>query len=150
MKVLFVCTANTCRSPMAEEIFNKLNTDPRFLAKSAGITIVPGSFVSENSAELLKKELNIDVKYKEATQLNENLIDRSDLVLTMTDFGKNFIRENYPKYKEKVFSLCEYAGVEGEVTDPYGSTISVYNNIYKELEGIVSLLLAKLKKDGSM
>ena len=68
----------------------------------------------------------------------------------MTDFGKNFIRENYPKYKEKVFSLCEYAGVEGEVTDPYGSTISVYNNIYKELEGIVSLLLAKLKKDGSM
>ncbi|MEG1003606.1 low molecular weight protein arginine phosphatase [Clostridium sp.] len=150
MKVLFVCTANTCRSPMAEEIFNKLNTDSSFRAKSAGITIVPGSFVTENSVELLKKELNIDVKYKEAIQLNESLLDRADVVLTMTDFGKEFIRDNYPKYKGKVFSLCEYAGVKGEVTDPYGSTISVYNNIYKELEGIVALLLAKLKKDGSV
>lgn len=150
MKVLFVCTANTCRSPIAEEIFNKLNNNTNLMAKSAGITIVPGSFVTENSVKLVKKELNIDIKHKEAIQLNENMIKIADIILTMTNYGRDFIKNNYPNYKDKVFSICEYAGVTGEITDPYGSTISVYQKIYKELEDIIPLIVSKLKKDGSM
>lgn len=146
MKVLFVCTANTCRSPMAEEIFNKLINSSDIVAKSAGITIVPGSFVTEKSAELIKEELNVDVKDKQAIQLNDSMIKNSDIILTMTNYGRDFIKENYPNYKDKVFSICEYAGVKGEVTDPYGSTISVYQKIYKELEGVMPLLIDKLKK----
>lgn len=146
MKVLFVCTANTCRSPMAEEIFNKLINSSDIVAQSAGITIVPGSFVTEKSAELIKEELNVDVKDKQAIQLNDSMIKNSDIILTMTNYGRDFIKENYPNYKNKVFSICEYAGVKGEVTDPYGSTISVYQKIYKELEGVMPLLIDKLKK----
>ncbi|MDO5039605.1 low molecular weight protein arginine phosphatase [Clostridium sp.] len=146
MKVLFVCTANTCRSPMAEEIFNKLINSSDIVAQSAGITIVPGSFVTEKSAELIKEELNVDVKDKQAIQLNDSMIKNSDIILTMTNYGRDFIKENYPNYKDKVFSICEYAGVKGEVTDPYGSTISVYQKIYKELEGVMPLLIDKLKK----
>ena len=146
MKVLFVCTANTCRSPMAEEIFNKLINSSDIVAQSAGITIVPGSFVTEKSAELIKEELNVDVKDKQAIQLNNSMIKNSDIILTMTNYGRDFIKENYPNYKDKVFSICEYAGVKGEVTDPYGSTISVYQKIYKELEGVMPLLIDKLKK----
>ncbi len=146
MKVLFVCTANTCRSPMAQEIFNKLINSSDIVAKSAGITIVPGSFVTEKSAELIKEELNVDVKDKQAIQLNDSMIKNSDIILTMTNYGRDFIKENYPNYKDKVFSICEYAGVKGEVTDPYGSTISVYQKIYKELEGVMPLLIDKLKK----
>ena len=77
MKVLFVCTANTCRSPMAEEIFNKLINSSDIVAQSAGITIVPGSFVTEKSAELIKEELNVDVKDKQAIQLNDSIIKES-------------------------------------------------------------------------
>lgn len=146
MKVLFVCTANTCRSPMAEEIFNKLINSSDIVAQSAGITIVPGSFVTEKSAELIKEELNVDVKDKQAIQLNDSMIKNSDIILTMTNYGRDFIKENYPNYKDKVFSICEYAGVKGEVTDPYGSTVSVYQKIYKELEGVMPLLIDKLKK----
>lgn len=150
MKVLFVCTANTCRSPIAEEIFNKLNYNTDLSAKSAGITIVPGSLVTENSAQLIKKELNIDITNREAIQLNENMVKIADIILTMTNYGKDFIKSNYPNYKHKIFSICEYAGVMGEITDPYGSTISVYQKIYKELEEIMPLIISKLKKDGSM
>ncbi|WP_024613955.1 low molecular weight protein arginine phosphatase [Clostridium sp. Ade.TY] len=150
MKVLFVCTANTCRSPMAEEIFNKLIDNSNIIAKSAGITIVPGSFVTENSAELVKEELNIDITDRQAIQLNDSMLKNSDVILTMTNYGRDFIKENYPRYKDKVFSICEYAGVKGEVTDPYGSTISVYQKIYKELKGIMPLLIDKLKKVQSM
>lgn len=150
MKVLFVCTANTCRSPIAEEIFNKLNSDTNLRAKSAGITIVPGSFVTENSVELVKEELDIDIQHKEAIQLNRNMLEMADIVLTMTNYGRDFIKNSYPDYKDKVFSICEYAGVTGEITDPYGSTISVYHKIYKELEDIIPRIIAKLKKAGSV
>ena len=150
MKVLFVCTANTCRSPMAEEIFNKINNDSNIEAKSAGIVIVPGSFVTENSRELIKEELNVDIKNKEAIQLNESMLQESDIILTMTEYGRDFIKDNYPNYKDKVFSICEYAGVKGEITDPYGSTVSVYNKTYKELEDIVTIIIGKLKKVGSV
>lgn len=150
MKVLFVCTSNTCRSPIAEQIFNKLNYNTHLSAKSAGITIVPGSVITENSAQLIKKELDIDIASREAIQLNDNMVKFADIILTMTNYGRDFIKNNYPNYKRKIFSICEYAGVAGEIIDPYGGTISVYEKMYKELEEIIPLVISKLKKDGSV
>lgn len=150
MKVLFVCTANTCRSPIAEQIFNKLNYNTDLSAKSAGITIVPGSLVTENSAQLVKDELNIDIADREAIQLTDNMVKIADIILTMTNYSRDFIKNHYPNYKNKTFSICEYAGVTGEITDPYGGAIAVYQKIYKELEDIMPLVISKLKKDGSV
>ena len=47
MKVLFVCTGNTCRSPIAEAVFNSLNTDDNITSNSARISIIPGSKISK-------------------------------------------------------------------------------------------------------
>lgn len=150
MRVLFVCTSNTCRSPIAEQIFNKLNNNVNLSAKSAGITIVPGSLITENSVRLVREELNVDIANREAIQLNDNMVKNADIILTMTNYGRDFIRSNYPSYKNKIFSICEYAGVTDEIIDPYGGTISVYKKMYKELEDIIPVVISKLKKDGSM
>ena len=150
MKVLFVCTSNTCRSPIAEQIFNKLNYNTDLSAESAGITIVPGSLITENSVMLAKEELNVEIANREAIQLNNNLAKNADIILTMTNYGRDFIKSNYPSYKNKIFSICEYAGVTDEITDPYGGTISVYQKMYKELENIIPIVISKLKKDGSV
>ena len=62
MKVLFVCTGNTCRSPIAEAVFNSLNTDDNITSNSARISIIPGSKISKESAELIYKGLKLDLK----------------------------------------------------------------------------------------
>ena len=150
MKVLFVCTANTCRSPMAEAIFNKLNTDNNYKVGSAGIATVPGSMVTKSSVALVEKELAFDIKDRKAVQIKKSLLEDADLVLTMTDYSKEYIKEYYPVYEGKTFTLPEYVGVKGEVLDPYGGTNTIYEKTYKQLNGLVSLLLSKIKKEESI
>lgn len=148
MNILFVCTVNTCRSVMAEAIFNKIESENLIIAKSAGISIIRGSVVTENAAMEILNDLHIDIRGREAISINEDKLRDSDLVLTMTNYSKEFIKENFPKYKEKIFSICEYAGVSGEILDPYGSSISVYEKIYRKLKGLMPIVLDKIKEEG--
>ncbi|ENZ01020.1 low molecular weight protein arginine phosphatase [Clostridium thermobutyricum] len=148
MNILFVCTVNTCRSVMAEAIFNKIESENLIIAKSAGISIIKGSVVTENAAMEILNDLNIDIRGREAISINEDKLRDSDLVLTMTNYSREFIKENFPKYKEKIFSICEYAGVSGEILDPYGSSISVYEKIYRKLKGLMPIVLDKIKEEG--
>ena len=147
MKVLFVWTGNTCRSPIAEAVFNSLNTDDNITSNSAGISIVPGSKVSKESAELIYRELKLDLKNRKAKQIENELLEESNLVLAMTRYGRDYLKTYYKNYKNKIFTLFEYVGVEDEIKDPYGGTVSVYKNTYNQIKGSVSLLLSKIKKD---
>lgn len=150
MKVLFVCTANVCRSPIAAEIFNKLSNGLEVTADSAGIAIIPGSLATEKSVNIIKEKLNIDINDREAKEINLKKLEKADIVLAMTSYSRDFIKEKFPTFKNKVYTICEYAGVNGEVTDPFGSSVGVYQKTYKELEELVSRVLDKIKKEGSM
>ena len=144
MKVLFVCTGNTCRSPIAEAVFNSLNTDDNITSNSARISIIPGSKISKESAELIYKGLKLDLKNKKAKQIENELLEELYLVLAMTKYVRDYLIKYY---KNKIFILSEYVGVEDEIKDPYGGTVSVYKNTYNQIKGSVSLLLSKIKKD---
>lgn len=125
MNILFVCTGNTCRSPMAAALMNKIasENDIKAAAKSAGIFAAEGETASEEAIQAMKK-YDIDLSGHKARRLTKDLMDESDLILTMTDAHKAVLEQ---AAEGKVFSISEYAGTEGDVPDPFGGDQDEYD-----------------------
>lgn len=146
MKILVVCTGNTCRSPMGEGILkhlgkkNNLNIE----VKSAGTMAFDGDLVSYNSVEALKN-IGIDISDHRSRLLRRDLVDDSDIILTMTNSHKNALISKFPNAKDKTFVYNEYAFRRAiDISDPIGGDIYRYertrDEIYEASEEIVKIL----------
>jgi protein-tyrosine phosphatase len=147
MKILFICTGNTCRSCMAEAIFNQLCNMDGFESFSAGVCAIPGSLISKNSSKLLKDKLNYDISNRRAVQLESGLLKSVDLILAMSKSVQMLAINNFGAPRNITYTLNEYVGVSGEVSDPYGGSLSVYEKTYEQLNYLINLSIIKLKED---
>jgi protein-tyrosine phosphatase len=132
---------------MAEAIFNKLNTIEGISASSAGLAIVKDSRTSKNSAMLVKENLELDISGRYALQLTKEMLEEADLVLTMTAYMRDNILSKFPIMNNKVYSLNQYVGVKGDVSDPYGGDISAYQKTFDSLKNLIVAVLHKIKED---
>lgn len=154
VKVLFVCTGNTCRSSMAQALAGKIlqnkGTDVDIQIASAGTHAFEGSSASEGATKALE-DWDIDLKGHRSRLLTRDLVEKSDIILTMTPGHKEYIIDWIPEASDKVFLLKEFAlgTAEGGVSinDPFGQPVEVYKAVATELEDLLDKALARICRE---
>ena len=150
MKILFVCTGNTCRSPMAEGLFREMlrkeNISSVTEVSSAGINAIPHQLASLNSIEAIS-EKGVDLEPHVSQMLTMDLVESFDLILTMTQSHKQSILGSVPWLDKKVFTLKEYVEQSGDISDPFGGTLEIYKESLKDIESSLKLLIEKIKEE---
>lgn len=125
MRVVFVCSGNTCRSPMAEALLKralKARGREDIRVESAGLSAAPGAPASWNAC-LAMKELGIELNLHRARPMYE-AEPAGALILTMTRAQADYVRIMFPGGRVETLRGC--AGLDGDIDDPYGGPPEVY------------------------
>lgn len=126
IKVCFVCTGNTCRSPMAAMVLNKLGKEYGITAVSAGLFPNVGDPISVYAAEALNKN-NFCVPDHFAVRINEDIVGDCDRIIGMSENHAFILMQMFPTAASKIYNMPE------NIDDPYGGTIEDYEKCLKQI-----------------
>lgn len=143
MNIYFVCTGNTCRSPMAEAILKSKNIE-NVNVRSAGISAFNGGDISHNAALALEQHGIVHNHKSQAVTPDD--MKWANLVLTMTSAHRNILKEVFPQYEEKIFTLKEFVESSStpDISDPFGGNLSLYVETFLDLNQAIDKLIEKL------
>lgn len=143
MNILFVCTGNTCRSPMAEAILKHISQGETQV-KSAGVFAVNGNEASPH-AKMVMDIKGIKHNHSSA-QVTGEMVEWASYIFTMTNQHKQMLHAFYPNAGEKIYTLKEFVGSdEMDVLDPFGGSVKIYEQTYDELFQQIQKLHNKLR-----
>ncbi len=149
--IVTVCTANICRSPMAEALLRhalQAEAEPLRSCRvvSAGVAARKGERISPNSVEALAK-VSLRASDHRSQPLTAELASQADLILCMTESHRDVIAISFASPPKNVFLWREFmpAPADREIGDPYGGSLKEYEACRDEMVDAIPSLLAYLR-----
>ncbi|MHB1954240.1 MAG: arsenate reductase/protein-tyrosine-phosphatase family protein [Sulfobacillus sp.] len=135
-RILFVCTGNTCRSAMAQALWNQLYREPK--ASSAGISAWSGQ-TAQQSAQNAIRAYGADLAHHRSRDLDD-VWEEPEWVICMTRAQCQGVAERRPQWAQKTYLLSELVGESGDIADPIGLDQVVYDKLASVLYGLLRRL----------
>jgi protein-tyrosine-phosphatase len=148
-KLLFVCSGNTCRSPLAEGIAKRLfpqSLNEDIDISSAGSSAMEGFHASDPAVQVASKH-GIDLSKHKTRLLSRSLVKQADLIVTMASKHRQTVGILEPSALEHTYLLTDFCDdVDGDVPDPIGGDSDVYGRTYEIIEKCLDSLKNQLKE----
>lgn len=152
LKILFVCTGNTCRSPIAASLLQAELAAAALPftveAFSAGLDAPEGAPAAEPAITLLRARGVNDLERHRAVKLNKNMVAEADLIFVMTADQHHHLLNLFPEAEGKTYLLTDYASNgrdKGDIADPFGGGLKKYQMSLEEIHNCIKKIMLKLK-----
>lgn len=146
--VLFVCTGNVCRSPMAAALFNararRAGEDQLYVARSAGTWALENQPASGHAITAMA-ERGIDLSAHRGRTITHDLIGQAAVVMVMTRSHRDALASEFSTARAKTHLMSELIDRTFDIADPYGNTLAEYQDCVASLANLIDSGYEKIK-----
>lgn len=137
MRVLFVCTGNTCRSPMAEGLARGI-LGLNIQVESAGLAAREGDSASLQALEVLRGK-GVDLTSHKARRVSRGILEKADWIIPMTADQEKRLQTMFPEFASKIKRLGAWNTMveDYDILDPWGGTVEVYRRSAEDIESLI-------------